>query len=77
MLVVQLERKVCFVPKSNSIYSQGERWFLLYQYFVTHADRGSITPKEIRDYYLSKNIEVHTNTIYADAPYRAKCLGCK
>ena len=66
MLVVQLEKKVCFVPKSSSIYSQGERWFLLYQYFITHADRGSITPKEIRDYYLSKNIEVHTNTIYAD-----------
>lgn len=39
---------------------------MLYQYFITHADRGSITPKEIRDYYLSKNIEVHTNTIYAD-----------
>lgn len=66
MLIVQLEKKVYSVPKSNSIYSQGERWFLLYQYFITHADRGSITPKEIRDYYLSKNIEVHTNTIYAD-----------
>lgn len=72
MLIVQLEKKVCFVPKSNSIYSQGERWFLLYQYFITHADRGSITPKEIRDYqsapiasYSSKSSVQITNEPYS------------
>jgi len=55
------------VPRGNSAYSQGERWFLLYQYFIQNSNKDTpITYDDICKHLLNYNIEVHPNTLYAD-----------
>lgn len=55
------------MPKKKSNYSPGERWFLLYQYFIKNSNKETpVTYNDIRSYLLKHNIEVHPNTLRAD-----------
>ena len=55
------------MPRSKSEYSQGERWFLLYQYFIKNSNKETpVTLDDISAHLLNYNIEVHPNTLRAD-----------
>ena len=55
------------MPRKKADYSQGERWFLLYQYFIKNSNKNSpITIDDICNHLLKYNIVVHPNTLRAD-----------
>ena len=55
------------MPRKKADYSQGERWFLLYQYFIKNSNKNSpITFDDICNHLLKYNIVVHPNTLRAD-----------
>ena len=46
------------MPRKKADYSQGERWFLLYQYFIKNSNKNSpITFDDICNHLLKYNIE--------------------
>ena len=48
-------------------YTVGERQFLLYKFFLTHAStNGVITYTQIMDYLLDCEIKITDNTFYND-----------
>ena len=55
------------MPRNQSAYSQGERWFLLYQYFIKNSNKDTpVTFEDIRKHLLRYDIVVHPNTLRAD-----------
>ena len=52
------------MPRNQSAYSQGERWFLLYQYFIKNSNKDTpVTFEDIRKHLLRYDIVVHPNTL--------------
>lgn len=51
----------------NQVCSQGERWFLLYQYLTRNAYRGkSVSRQQLLDHLAGQGIQISVNTLYAD-----------
>ena len=51
----------------DQIYSQGERWFILYEYLVKNTGKGRMVSRaQIFDHLETYGIKISANTFYAD-----------